>query len=212
MIPAEAYRNTRIRGKGKTIMYFKNNHLKVFFGVFLLAAALAAPPAYAQQKTAALSEKIVEDFIVKTSEITSGQAGSMNPESIEKYLETHLHKDAHFKSTMVYNVPGYPAQKNAMSLNKADFIHSVKEGAGAITGYENEIAIEKIEISGNRKNATVTTRSHETGTMAIDDGMGGTQEVPISGASQCTQILKLNKQNILQMYNAVCVTEIKFED
>jgi hypothetical protein len=178
----------------------------------VIASCFVAAPALAQQRVSKLNERVVEKFIQKTADITKGKSGEiMDPAVIEKYLNDHLHEDARFKTTMTYNIPGYPSQESSLSLNKEDFINSVKEGAGTVQSYDNDIKINSITISNDEKAATVSTTSSETGTIQIGDGTGGAQDVPMIGVSNCTQILKLNKKRVLQMYNAVCKTEIQFE-
>ena len=185
-----------------------------FWGLAALCIAImeiAVQPAEAQQRVSKLTERAVEKFIRKTTNITKGRSGELDPAAIEKYLKNHLHKDAHFKTTMTYNIPGFPSQESSISLNKEDFINSVQEGAGSVQSYDNEIQIDSIKISNDQRVATIKTTSSETGTIQIGDGTGGAQDIPMIGISKCTQILKLSKKRVIQMHNAICKTEIQFD-
>ena len=136
----------------------------------------------------------------------------MSEEQIDRYLEAHIHEDAHFRSTMAYSVPGYPTQENSLSLKKKDFIASLQDGQREINSYETEVSIDEIKIASDGKNATVLTTAKEEGYMPLADGSGGFKEVPIVGQSKCAQILRLSKSRVIQMYNARCKTEIRFEE
>ncbi len=175
----------------------------VFFsGVFVM-------PAYAQ-KYKTLDEQAVTRFIEKTTKIITGSADSVSPDQAIRYLERHLHDDARFKSVMTYQIPGFPTQESAMRVDKREFIESIDEGAQALTKYQTEVQIKDVQISSDKRKATVQTVNREIGAMAISNGFGEPEEVPITGTSQCSQILMLNKKGDIQMYNANCETLIEF--
>lgn len=179
------------------------------FSAILAVLAFTVGPAGAASKIAKLTEENVTAFINKTTEITAGGVTDMSPEEIAAYLEGHIEKKARFKSTMKYNIPGYPPQETSMSLEKKDFIESVKKGAEEISDYDSEIQIESIKISSKGDKATVGTTSIEHGMMPMSlDGVS-TQMIPVDGSSSCTQILTLEK-GVIQMFGANCVTVINF--
>ena len=180
------------------------------FAVFVVGILVGMSPANAQQKHKRLNKDIITEFIHKTSDMTSGANLEMSSEDIVEFLEIHLDKKARFKSTMKYNIPGYPAQETSMSLDKEDFIKSIQDGAQSMEDYENEIRIKMIKIAKNGKKATVQTEGFETGIMPVSTDGVTTQNVPIEGRSSCNQIISLGKKGVIQMYSAQCTTEITF--
>ena len=181
----------------------------VFFSVFMGVFGLPSH-GFATQKYKKLTEEIITTFIEKTTKITSGQSYTMSTDEVVDYLNVHLEKQARFKSTIKYNIPGYPPQENSISLKKKDFIDSIKAKSETLAYYESSIKIENIKISRDKRKATVQTTGYETGVMPMPMEGGGTQDVNVEGESRCTQILVLSKKNILQMYNANCTTNIHF--
>ena len=179
-----------------------------FLLAFLCCVITTHLPAHAQKS--ALNETNITDFINKTTKLTSGNTEDLSSDKVIKYLEKHLHKNARFKTTMRYEVPGFEAQEKEMSFDKTDFIKQIRQGATAVSDYENEIEIIKIKISKDKKSATVETRSNENANLPVTDDKGINQ-VPMTGTSLCRQILKLNKKKIIQMYNVNCVTDIAFD-
>lgn len=177
------------------------------FGLFIVSGY-----AQAQTRVSALTEGTITEFINQTTEITTGRARYMNEDQIKKYLDAHIHDKANFRSTMAYNVPGYPTQENSLSLDKDEFIGSIKDGRQSVEGYETEVSIDEIKIAKDGRNATVLTTASEQGFMPLPDGSGGTKDVPMVGQSKCAQILRLSKAKIIQMFNATCKTEIRFEE
>ena len=176
--------------------------------VFL--AGLGALAAQAQE-TVKFTEDTIRAFIEKTTAITSGKESGMSEKEIGKYLDMHLHPDARFKSTMRYAIPGYDAQEKTMSIGKDDFIEGVHQGENAMKDYESETDISDIKISQDGRAATLETTTRESGMMPVEDE-GEKKELPVEGVSSCTQILMLSDENVIQMYNATCTTEIEFKD
>jgi hypothetical protein len=185
-------------------MAVRTKILSAFFCFCLLPAGYA----HAEQKIARLSEDNIRAFIEETTAMTSGKNLEKSPEEISAFLNKHLTKDAHFKSSMKYVIPGYPPQENSMSMEKEDFIASVQKGAESLADYESSVEIGTIKISRDGKKATIQTKSTESGIMpmAIE---GATQHVPVKGSSSCNQIIVLN-DGVIQMYNANCATIINF--
>ena len=183
--------------------------LKTFLLISCVAVTgVAALPARAEDHIKTLTEDNITAFIEKTTSITTGNSDMTSDEAIE-YLDRHIEKRARFKSTMKYNVPGFPAQEMAMNLEKQDFIDSVKKGTESVADYESAIQIDNIEISSKGDKATVSTTSTETGMMPMSMDGTTTQTVPIDGSSSCTQILTL-EDGVIQMYGANCVTVVNF--
>lgn len=177
----------------------------LFLGLFSLSVACSAP-AQAQ-----LTEDAISEFIKITTDISSGHANGMDQRDITEYLEDHLHEDARFKSTIEYNIPGFPPQKTSMTLKKKEYIGGIEKGAEALSDYQNEITIQTIKISKDGSRATVRTTGSETGTMPVAlNAEDGIEYVPIEGASDCNQIIKLEDDRI-QMYSAICSTKVNFQ-
>ncbi len=177
---------------------------------FLLLVLCLPGTSHAERKVTKLTEDAIKDFIIQTADITSGKDGSMSQEKIKTYLNHHLDKGARFKSTMIYAIPGQPAQKNSMSLNKKEFIDSVNEGQKAVDEYETQVEVESVKISKDGKKATVQTASREQALMPITLEDGAVEEVPIEGNSNCNQIITLSKKGVIQMFSAQCTTTITF--
>lgn len=158
-----------------------------------------------------LTDDNISRFILESSKMMNGQTLEYSTSEIQEYLEKHLHEDARFKSTMNYNIPGYPSQGTSMSMKKEDFIKQIGEGSQAINEYENEISIDDIRISRDKTKATVRTTGFETGYMPVPDGAGNTRHMPIEGSSSCNQVLML-EDGVIQMYSAQCATSITFQE
>lgn len=181
----------------------------LFLLSFVFVLFCASAKGFASEKHSTLTEDNVTAFIEETTKLTSGHNLNKSSEEIIAYLDRHLDKNARFKSTMTYNVPGFPPQQNAISLDKDEFIDYVQEGANSLEDYDNEINVDKVRISKDGTRATVQTSSFETGSMSVN-GRDGGQEVPVEGVSNCLQILKLHR-GVIQMYSANCSTEIQFQ-
>lgn len=174
----------------------------------LCCGLLMPTPAHAQNITK-LTDENVREFIETTAAIMNGQHSDMTDEEIDAYLELHIESGARFKSTMRYTIPGYEVQEKIMSVNKDEFMRGINEASNSVDGYENQIQIDDISITDDGKKAIVKTRSHESGKMPVTDNIEQA-EVPIEGVSSCSQIITLNKKNVIQMYGATCVTDIEF--
>ena len=178
-----------------------------FLPFMALALCVSIAPARAEEK---LTEENIRAFVEKTTMITSGKESGMSGEEIGAYLDAHLHPSARFKSTMRYAIPGFDVQVKVMTVDKDDFIESIHQTGSAMDNYESQIIISDIKISKDGRKATLKTQTHESGKMPISDETGQ-EEVPVEGMSSCTQILMLSKEEIIQMYNATCVTDIQFD-
>lgn len=166
----------------------------------------------ARIKVRKLDKNIIEKFIEKTSEITSGQDLNMSQDEIQTFLKRHLHKDSRFKSVIKFQIPGYPEQVSSMALDKNEFMDSIKAGSQKIEEYYNKVEILDVKISSDKRKATVKTQGTETGIMTISPDGIEQQRVPIEGNSTCNQIITINRKHIVQMYNANCTTTINFKE
>jgi len=170
--------------------------------------ALCHPISPAHAKT--LTENSIRAFINKTTDITSGSIEHTDKDKVLKYLEKHLHKNARFKTTMRYSVPGYPDQENTMSFDREEFMDKIQEAAGTISDYENNVDILSITLSKNKKVATVETRNTETTSMPVS-GENGVTTIPMIGTSLCRQIIRMSQNDTIQMFNVSCITDIAFD-
>ena len=168
--------------------------------------------AQAQHRADTLNEDNITEFLQDISDQTSGNGLESSPDSIKTFLQRHLHKNARFKSKMEYNIPGQPTQQKSMSLDKQQFINNTGAGSNALDGYESEVEIVDIRLSGDKTKATVKTNGFESGYIEVDDGNGYMAEVPMNGISSCTQIIMLNDNHVIQLYHANCETTINFEN
>lgn len=177
--------------------------------LYLLAASFVVAPSFVwADDIGQMTEKNVKAFIENTTEVTSGQ-GDLSAEKVKDYLDKHLEEKARFKSVMKYHMPGLPVQEAELILDKEGFMESVSEGAEQIEGYETLVEIDEIKVASNGKKAFVKTKNTEYATMPVPTETGDTEDVPMEGFSECTQILSLNS-GVIQMYSANCVTNIHF--
>ncbi len=185
----------------------KHIYAAIYIFAFSSLSLLTASPASAD-KISKLDDCLVEEFITRTTEITSRQSG-LSPEKIREYLEKHLHKKGFFKSEIQYNIPGFPSQINTLSLDKPQFIDSILSVQDALEDYEVDIKVNKISISRDKEKATLSTTGTERGLMPIPSENSGIEGIPVEGVSNCSQILMIEEDTI-QMYSAKCSTEITF--
>ena len=108
-------------------------------------------------------------------------------------------------------MPGLPPQEKSLSLGKADYIDQVKQGAGSVEHYHSEITISDVDLSKDKKRASVNTVSTETGIMQVPQQDGSVEDVPIEGKSECFQVLKIGKKGYIQMFSANCKTTMEFQ-
>jgi hypothetical protein len=166
----------------------------------------------AEHKAKRLTDANIRAFVTELTQMTSGSNLNTSTANISKFLDVHLHPRARFVSSLEYVIPGHPTQNKSMSLDKSQFIESVQAGSQALDNYENKVEIKSIKISNDRRNATIETRGRENGVMNVSaDGLSN-ERVPVDGYSDCTQIIMLDKKDILQIYNATCKTVINFKD
>lgn len=177
------------------------------FVLCVVFTALWLSPALAKRYKA-LTEDNVSQFVEEATELTSGNSDK-SIDKIVAFLDKHLHKKARFKSTMAYVLPGFPPQNSALALDKQDYIDSIKDSHNALEDHHSEVNIKSIEIIGNGKQALVMTEALETGTMVVPVPDEGDQRIPVEGFTECNQIIHLTK-GVIQMYNAVCDTQIEF--
>lgn len=175
--------------------------------VFMLCGQ--SSDAFADDKISKLTKKNVKAFIERTTDLTTNNSDRLSPKKVAAYLDKHIEGDARFKSLMTYNIPGMPPQKTSLTLDKKDFIKSVRDGADKIEGYENLVEIQAIKVASNGKKAFVKTQSTEYATMPVPGDNGTAEDVPVEGVSKCTQVISLNK-GIIQMFSANCTTKIHF--
>jgi len=184
--------------------------LRINKSYFLLSLIVAlwtyGAPAYAKTKIKSLNEANITKFVEETTALTNGRTGDLSRDDIQEYLTNHLHKQSRFISKITYIIPGFPPQDSVISLGKDEFMATIAEGSDAVEEYENTVEVTSIDISKDQRKATVLTHGTEQGMMEVQPG----QSVPIIGTSNCTQILMLSKNDILQMFNAKCETSIEF--
>lgn len=180
--------------------------------LLLFVLALVSGPAHAFGKKKRLKESDVEAFIIQTASIMSGQEDTMSKKDILKYLDKHLEKNARFKSTLNYNIPGHPPQETAMSFGKKAFIENVKEGKQSINDFQSTVEIMEISITSDKKQAMIKTRSLEEGFMDVPVDEMTTEKVPFEGEALCDQIITMNKKGVIQMFSANCRTNINFSE
>lgn len=175
----------------------------------LLFSIAASSQAFAQHKTSKLTQSNVKSFINAMTDMTSGVNNNSSKSKIETFLQRHLHDKARFKSEVSFSVPGYPSQTNSMALDKEQFIASIDQGSQSINKYDSTVNISDIRISKDGRKATLKTTTSEQGYMSMP---GASDQIPVEGNSSCNQILMLDKKGYIQVYSAICETNIKFQE
>jgi len=148
---------------------------------FALFSAVHSDAQAKSEKLKALTIDNVTAFIEDTSALTSNQNIERDDDKISRYFDKHIDKKARFRSGITYNMPGLPAQKRILTLEKDDYIEQVKTGAENIEHYHSDIEISEISISKNKKTAGVSTIMTESGIMQAPDENGEMQDIPIDG-------------------------------
>ncbi len=174
-----------------------------------LFAALLCIPAYAAHNASKLTEDNVRGFILDITNKASS-VDSMDREMLELFFSQHLHPKSFFKSLVVFNIPGYPSQENKVFYEKPDYIESLIQAKNAVSNFKSSVEIKKIKISGNGKKATVQTITSESAMLQVPQS-GVVEAVPMTGSSSCEQTITLNSSKIIQLYAAVCRTEMSFD-
>ena len=186
---------------------------RYFLAFLVVTCVVCSSLAHAQNKKnryKKFTNDNVREFIQDSTAITSVSNVQLDQRKVEQYLERHIDKDARFKTTITYIVPGMPEQEKTLSLNKQDYIAQVAEGANSVEHYHSDIDVQDVDISKNKKTASATTVSFETGIMEVPNPDGTVDSVPIEGRSECFQVLKLSKKGYIQMYSANCTTRMEF--
>lgn len=165
-------------------------------------------PAFAK-KVKVLTEDSVREFIEESTALTNGESKKSIKDTV-RFFETHLTKDARFKSVVQYILPGFPPQETALALNKKDFLQSLRDGEKSMEDHETFVDVKKVTVLSNGKQAVVETEGKETGVMLIPVDEFKTERVPVEGHTMCNQIIRLSKKGVIQIYNAVCSTQIEF--
>jgi hypothetical protein len=175
----------------------------------LALVLLISPPAFAK-KYKELTEENVRSFVETATAMTTGNH-ELEPKEIKKYFEDHLTKDARFKSTIKYVLPGLPEKDAGIALDKEGFIDNIMKGADAFADHESFVEIKDVKIVSSGSQAIVATEGKESGVMVLPIAdTGEFERIPVEGYTKCNQIIRLNKKGVIQIYNAVCDTLIEF--
>jgi hypothetical protein len=195
------------------IVIFKSCFLNKLFLLTRYAFAYAVmifcipAEAFAQNHSASsLTESNIKSFIEQSTRMTSRSLDT-SVDTVVAFFETHLHSDARFKSTLTFHIPENPSQEKSMTLDKNEFIENVRSGAQSLSDYKTDVRVSSVKISSDGRKATVQTKGTESGKMSVEG-----HEVPVEGQSSCDQIIMLSDDDIIQMYNANCNTDITFKN
>lgn len=159
----------------------------------------------------------VTAFIENVQRVVDGESGAMGAQDIADYFNNHIADDAQFESTMKYEMPGYPAQENAMNIGKTEYINGVLGGTGLMKRYEHNVQIKDIEINNGGRSAKVKMLILEKGEMpwpgeGSSDGKPAPMEpMPVAGKSECEQTIVISLNNFIQMKSAACYTALSFD-
>ncbi|MBU0800518.1 MAG: hypothetical protein KKA05_05880 [Alphaproteobacteria bacterium] len=164
-----------------------------------------------------LDKNNITAFIQEVQHIVMNGSATMTQPEIADYFKKHIAEKAMFDSTMKYEMPGYPAQENAMQIGKTEYIDGILNGASMMKSYEHSVEIKKIEIGKGGRSAHVTTVTREKGEMPWpkqgegEDGPPELVPMPVSGTSTCEQTIIISLTNYIQMQRAECYTALSFD-
>ncbi|MGH1397928.1 MAG: hypothetical protein ACRBCT_01810 [Alphaproteobacteria bacterium] len=179
------------------------------FAGLLMVFMVQSPLALA--KSGKLSTSSIKRFIKETTQVTSGQHEDYgNVAAITGYLQTHIADNGRFQSSVTFTMPGQDAQTQHMDLKKKDFMRYVIQSSQSLQDYESKTRVLNSRISEDGKRAYVQTSGVERGVMPTPTNNGGVEFVPFEGTSNCQQIIKLSRKDVIQMYSAVCETDVEF--
>lgn len=182
------------------------------FNVFIALILSATFLAKSGPSVSALTEDNIRAFVTEAAAVSGGQRQDMDSYGVTDYFMGHIADDGLFTSTIAYDMPDMPASERTMEMDKMKFISNVLQGIQSMTRHETAVDIEYIKITDNGKSAHVVTTNYERGVMPMDDGMGESNMVPVTGTSYCEQTLVLSGKNVIQMAGAKCNTNIDFSD
>ncbi len=192
----------------------------VFLTAFLLAHICVASFAHAEPRKdprkdfiVALDEQNIRDFLREVSEISTGQRPDLLDDDLIDYFANHIAEKGEFKSSIRYQIPGFPTQDSEMVLAREEYINSVINGRFLMEDYKAEIDIQDLKIAGNGKSATFKSVTKEKGRMpmAKDEEKKQIEMIPIQGESTCEQRLIVSFNNFIQMAKAECTTLVSFD-
>lgn len=178
----------------------------IFYSAFL-CILLTSVSSYADHSAKKLNAENIEKFVMDMSEKAKKAKGG---EDHSGFFNTHLHPAAFFLSEVKYNIPGFPSQQNELSMSKQQYIESASNKQSIVSDFEADVSVSNIKISRNKRNATLVVTTNENAYITVPNGRGS-ETVPVSGSSSCKQIIRINDDDILQVYSAKCTTDMSFE-
>ncbi len=170
----------------------------------VLSFVFLSVPASAQETMRELSSLKIREFVASMTDKT--RPGSrLTDEEVRTYLNTHLSDHGAYNIAVTYRMPGQPDQTQQMALDKAKFIENVLSSRSAMQDYTSSIKVDDINVTGDKKSATIKTETRERGLMPINKDT----YVPFKGQSNCTQDIRLNGDTP-QITSANCQSVIEF--
>lgn len=187
-------------------------HFQLHGGLAIfLCLLLCHAPSHAEHNVEELTEANIRHFVEDiTNKANDMRASSMAAEDMSEFFAAHLHPNAFFKSSVSYDIPGFPQQENKLTYDKEQYINSLVHTKDMVKDFQADVSIQNIKISSDKTKATLKTVTNETATMIVPQS-GMTEYVPMNGYSSCDQILMLSAASIIQIYSANCKTEMSFE-
>jgi hypothetical protein len=178
--------------------------LAIIIGVALLASAK-------EEVIGNLTPENVEQFVHEMAEVMDGtDPDHKDGFNITEYLMTHVAQDGTFKNNTTYAYEDYDPQEEEMVMDKMNYIANIIKSTGKIVAHEKSVRVEHVEISETGKEATVLISSYEQGRMPLPYYEGTDTTIPMSGTSFCEHKLNLTEENIIQLTEAECSTDINF--
>ena len=159
-----------------------------------------------------LSDSNVTHFIEKMADVASGQGEEMDSYDITSYLMDHIADNSHFNSTINYNISHNDDenQEEVMDMSKLEFISHVLSNLKSMERHETQTSVEFVEIAADKKTASAVITTYERGMMPTVTEFGEDTLVPVRGTSFCEQKFALSDENILQITEASCATDLDF--
>jgi hypothetical protein len=159
-----------------------------------------------------LNNENVTQFIETVAYVASGKKADMDSYAITTYLMDHIAADSNFNSTITYNISDNfeDNQEEVMDMSKLEFISHVLSNLKSMERHETQTNVEFVEVAEDKRTASAVITTYERGMMPTVSEFGEDTLVPVRGTSFCEQKFALTQENVLQITEASCATDLDF--
>lgn len=151
-----------------------------------------SPVLASERTTNSLTPVKIRQFIDHVTEKTK-PGGRLDDAEIVSYLNAHLSNDGTYSSNILFQIPGYPEQVRALTLNKSEYIKNILDARKALKDADSSVKVSNISINKDKTKASISTITHQEGKMPVDP----TTYLPFEGETHCSQELELIEKMIV---------------